>query len=324
VAPDQNVSHPRESRITARPADGGWYARPFQSVHWCDVKKLLSEASSAWSRHNAPRLGAALAFYTMLSLAPLSLLAVGIGGMAFGRKAAVGQIVWQAREVVGMTGANALAAILQETDNTRHGVIPSIIGIVVLLIGASAMFVELRDALNTIWEVPAAECSGLPDLFHIIKERLFSFGLVLAIGFLLLTSMAISATLGALGKHSASLVLLPEPVLQITNDLIAFLVLTGLFAAIYKVIPEVRLEWRDVLPGAAVTSVLFTLGKLAIGLYLGKATFASTYGAAASTVLFLLWVYYSSQVFFFGAEFTKSFANRYGSKPKGQRGALRR
>ena len=150
---------------------------------------------------------------------------------------------------------------------------------------------------------------------------MFSFGLVLTIGFLLLTSLATSAALAALGKYSAHLAPLPEPVLQIANGLISFVVLTGLFAAIYKVIPEVRLEWRDVLLGATVTSVLFTLGKLAIGIYLGKATFASTYGAAASMVLFIVWVYYSSQVFFLGAEFTRSFANRYGSKPKGQRRA---
>lgn len=318
MTPDEHRYHPR-STVSARAAGRRWCAKPFQSVRWRGFKKLLGETSSAWNRHNAPRLGAALAFYTMLSLAPLSLLAVGIGGMAFGRKAAEGQIVWQVREVVGMTGANAIAAILQGSGNGKQGVIASIVGIVVLLIGASAMFVELRDALNTIWEVPAGQGSGLADLFHIVKERLFSFGLVLAVGFLLLTSLAVSAGLAALGKYSAHLVPLPEATLQIANDLISFVLLTGLFAAIYKVIPEVRLEWRDVLLGAAVTSVLFTLGKLAIGIYLGKATFASTYGAAASMVLFIVWVYYSSQVFFLGAEFTRSFANRYGSKPGGQR-----
>lgn len=293
-----------------------WYRRPFSLFRWRDIKTLLGETSSAWTRHNAPRLGAALAFYTMFSLTPLILIVVSIAGMVFGRKAAEGQIVWQVRHLVGATGANAILAILQGATDTAHGVLASIIGFGTLLIGASAMFVELRDAMNTIWEVPAAEGSGLADLFHIVKERLFSFSLILAIGFLLLTSLLINAGLAAFSRYSSAAIPLPEVVLQLLNDLISFAVLTGLFAAIFKVIPEIRVEWRDVLLGAVVTSVLFTIGKAGIGLYLGRASFASTYGAAASIVVFILWVYYSSQVFFLGAEFTRSFAHRFGSRPK--------
>ena len=200
--------------------------------------------------------------------------------------------------------------------NTGHGVLASIVGFATLLLGASAVFIELRDALNTIWEVQPAEASGLKHIVNIIKQRLFSFGLVLAIGFLLLMSLAASAAIAALGKYCSSFIPLPEALLQMANDLISFAVVLALFAAIYKTIPDVRIEWWDVFLGAVVTSVLFTLGKLVIGLYLGKAGLASSYGAAASFVLFTFWVYYSGQVFFLGAEFTKAFANRYGSRPK--------
>jgi membrane protein len=236
-------------------------------------------------------------------------------GLVFGKKAAETQIVWQVRSLAGRTGAAATEAILQGSRDTTHGVLASIVGFLTLLVGASAVFMELRDALNTIWEVAATQTSGMKNMINIVKERLFSFGMVLAIGFLLLVSLALSASLAALGKYYASFIPLPETVLLIANALIAFAVITALFAAIYKVIPDVRIEWRDVLLGAAVTSLLFTIGKIALAIYLGKASFASAYGAAASVVLFIVWVYYSSQVFFLGAEFTRAFANRYGSRP---------
>ena len=316
MTPDQtNILEPGGTEVSTSAGGARRYRKPLRSFRWSDVKALLGVSFSAWSRHNAPRLGAALAFYTLFSLTPLLLLVVGIGGLVFGEKAAESQIVWQVTDLVGVTGAAAIEAILQGTRDTTHGILASIVGFVTLLLGASAVFIELRDALNTIWEIPAAQATGLRSIVNIIKERLFSFGLVLAIGFLLLVSLAVSASLAALGKYSASFVPLPEVILLVANGLVSFAVITGLFAAIYKVIPDVRIEWRDVLLGAAVTSTLFTLGKLAIGMYLGRASFASTYGAAASVVLFIFWVYYSSQVFFLGAEFTKAFANRYGSRP---------
>ncbi len=315
MTPDEKVMLP--GKLLPRPAAGRrWCRRPFHLFQWRDLRTLIEETSSAWNRHNAPRLGAALAFYTMFSLTPLLLIVVSIAGMAFGRQAAEGQIVWQVRDLVGATAAHVITGILQGAANTTHGVLASIAGFAVLLLGASAVFVELRDALNTIREVPAAAGSGLADLFQIVKARLFSFSLVLAVGFLLLTSLGINAALAAFGRYSTVFVPLPASMLQIVNDLVSFVVLTALFAAIYRVIPEVRLEWRDVWLGAVVTSILFTLGKVGIGLYLGKASFASAYGAAASTVLFILWVYYSSQVFFLGAEFTRSFAHRFGSHPE--------
>ncbi len=291
------------------------YRKPLKAFRWCDIKVLFGQSFEQWSRHKGSRLGASLAFYTLLSLTPLLLVVVSIGGLLFGEKAAEGQVVWQIRELVGAQGAAAIQSLLHGTHNTTHGVIATLAGLLTLLFGASGVLVELRDALNTIWEVPPSEASGLRSILQLIKERLFSFALVLAIGFLLLVSLVVSAWIAALGSYAAGVLPIPEFLLQAANAVVSLLVITGLFAAIYKVLPEPRIEWRDVLLGAAVTAVLFTIGKLLIGLYLGKATFASTYGAAASIVVLIVWVYYSGQIFFLGAEFTKIFADRYGSQP---------
>jgi membrane protein len=314
VALDQtHIVEPGGTEVSTSAGSARRYRKPLRSFRWCDIRALFSESFSSWSRHNAPRLGAALAFYSLFSLTPLLLFVVGAAGLVFGKKAAESQIGWQVASLIGPAGAAAINAILQGTRNTTHGVLASIVAFVTLLFGASAVFLELRDSLNTIWEFPAPKTNGLRSIFLIIKERLFSFGLVLAIGFLLLVSLAVSALLAVVGKYSASVMPLPEAVLHIGNALISFAVITGLFAAIYKVMPEVQIEWRDVLLGAAVTSILFTLGKVALGIYLGKAAFASAYGAAASIVVFTVWVYYSGQIFFMGAEFTKAFTIRYGS-----------
>ena len=291
------------------------YRKPLRTFRWCDIKSLFGDAFVAWNRHKVPRLGAALAFYTLFSLTPLLLFVVGIGGLVFGKEAAESQIVWQIKTLVGATGASAIEAILQGTRNTTHGLLATVLGFLTLMFGASGVFIELRDALNTIWEAPESEVTGLRNVLVIIRGRLFSFGLVTAIGFLLLVSLTVSALLAGVGKYAASIIPVPEVVLHLFNTLLSFLVITGLFAAIYKIVPDIQIEWRDVLLGAAVTSLLFTVGKLAIGIYLGKASFASTYGAAASIVLFIIWVYYSGQIFFMGAEFTRAFAHRYGSQP---------
>lgn len=205
--------------------------------------------------------------------------------------------------------------MLDGARNTTHGVLATLLGLLTLLFGASGVLVELRDALNTIWEVPPVQRTGLQNLTDLIKERMFSFALVLAIGFLLLVSLAINAWISAVGAFSAQSFPLSVGVLHVANTIVSFIVITGLFAAIYRIMPDARIEWRDVAFGAVVTSLLFTVGKLLIGLYLGEAGFISTYGAAASIVLFIVWVYYSGQIFFLGAEFTKVFADRYGSQP---------
>jgi membrane protein len=292
------------------------YRKPLTTFRWCDIKALLSESFAAWNRHKGPRLGAALAFYSLLSLTPLLLIAVGIAGLVFGRDAAQSQIVWQIQQLVGPSGAHAAKALLEGSRNTTHGILATVLGLLTLLFGASGVLIELRDALNTIWEVPPATRTGLQNnLVDLAKERMFSFALVLAIGFLLLVSLAINACISALGAFSANAFPLSPGILQIANTLLSLIVITGLFAAIYRIMPDARIEWRDVALGAAVTSLLFTVGKFLIGLYLGNASFASTYGAAASIVLLIAWVYYSGQIFFLGAEFTKVFADRYGSQP---------
>jgi membrane protein len=291
------------------------YRKPLTAFRWSDIKALLSVSFEEWNRHKGPRLGAALAFYTLLSLTPLLLIVVSIAGLVFGRQAAQSQIVWQVQDLAGPAGAHAIQALLEGARNTTHGILATVLGLLTLLFGASGVLIELRDALNTIWEVPPTQRTGLQNLADLIKERMFSFALVLAIGFLLLVSLAINACISALGTFSAQSFPISEGILHAANTLLSFIVITGLFAAIYRVMPDARIEWRDVALGAAVTSLLFTVGKLLIGLYLGKASFASTYGAAASIVLLIVWVYYSGQIFFLGAEFTKVFADRYGSQP---------
>jgi membrane protein len=288
------------------------YHKPIKSFRWCDIKALLGESFEEWVRHKGPRLGAALAFYTLLSLTPLLLIAISIGGLVFGAKAAESQIVWQIQDLIGRQGADGIQALLEGTRNSTHGILATALGFLTLFFGASGVLVELRDALNTIWEVPPVPTIGIKGLVKMGRERLFSFALVLAIGFLLLVSLLVSAWIAVLDTFSARLLPVSNVILHVSNVLLSFVVITGLFATIYKVMPDARIEWREVILGGAVTSLLFTLGKLFIGFYLGRASFASTYGAAASVVVVIVWVYYSGQIFFLGAEFTKLFANRYG------------
>jgi membrane protein len=243
------------------------------------------------------------------------LVVVSFAGLIFGPKAAESQVVWQIQDLVGRQAAAGVQAVLEGTRHTTHGIIATVMGILTLLFGASGVLMELRDALNTIWEIPPAQTAGLRTIMQMVRERLFSFALVLAVGFLLLVSLVVNAAIAALGSFSARFLPIPEIFLHLLNAVFSFIVITALFAAIYKVMPETKIQWRDVFLGAAVTSLLFTVGKLLIGLYLGKASFASTYGAAASVVILIVWVYYSGQIFFLGAEFTKIFATRYGSQP---------
>jgi membrane protein len=304
------------SEYTTPAGGASRYRKPLLSFRWADLKVLFAESVEQWSVHKGTRLGASLAFYTLLSLAPLLLVVVTIGGMVFGQQAAQSQVVWQVRQVVGPAGATAIQSLLEGAHNRQHGILATAFGVITLLFGASGVVLELRDALNTIWGVPARTGTRLQSLIAIAKERLFSFALVLATGFLLVVSLAVNAWIAALGRF-ALLVPISEDMLQVANALVSFVVITALFAAIYRIFPEMRIEWRDVALGAAVTSLLFTIGRVLLGLYLGKAAFASTYGATASFVLLIVWVYYSGQSFFLGAEFTRAFAARYGSHPAG-------
>ena len=292
-------------------------ARHFRQFFWLrpnELLALLKETASEWSNDNVPRLGASLAFYTLLSMAPLLVVVVAIAAVAYGKEAAQGQLFWQIRGLVGADGARAIQGLLEGAYRPGTGVIATILGLLTLALGASSVVVELRGALNTIWHVAAGpESTGLSSIVRLIRERFYSFALVLGVGFLLLVSLVLNACLAAMGKFFGGFLPAPEVVLQAATALVSFLVITGLFGAIYKLMPDVRLKWSDVMVGASVTALLFTVGKQLIGLYLGKASFGSTYGAAGSLVVVLVWVYYSSQLFFLGAEFTKVYARKYGS-----------
>jgi membrane protein len=277
------------------------------------IGALLKETGKTWIDDNAPRLGASLAFYTLLSLAPILIVVVAIAALAFGQKAAQGQLIWEIQDLVGAEGARAIQDLIQSAYKPATGTMATVLGVLTLVLGASAVMVDLRDALNTIWHVPAAPFSSLRSFLRLVKERFYLFGLILGVGFLLLVSLAVNAAIAALGSLFGLLLPASVSVLHLAVFLISFLVITFLFAAIYKFLPDVQLKWSDVIVGACFTSLLFTIGKQLIGIYLGKTSFGSTYGAAGSLVIVLVWVYYSSQLFFFGAEFTKIYTETFGS-----------
>jgi membrane protein len=278
------------------------------------IKNFIAEAVSGWSEINAPRLGAALAFYTTLSMAPLLVVSIGIAGLVFGRQAAQGQIVYEIQSLVGREGGAAIQAMLLETHKTSSGfagIMVAVLGVFILLLGASGVFGELRDSLNLVWGVKIIGGGGL---WGMVRYRFVSFAMVVGIGFLLIVSLLVSAAIAAAGKFFEHLLPAPEALLHVGSTLISFLAVTVLFALLYKLVPDVHIEWQDVWIGAAVTSLLFSIGKFLIGLYLGKASVGSAYGAAGSLVVFLVWVYYSAQIFFLGAQFTHIFAERRGSR----------
>lgn len=274
---------------------------------------LLKEACCAWAADNAPSLGAALAFYAIFSFAPVLIVATAVAGAVFGREAAEGEVLRQIQAWVGPTGATAIQTVIQSANRPALGTIASALGITTLLLGASGAFVELQDALNKIWRVERRPES---ILVYTMRKRFLSFGLVLGTGFLLAVSLALSTALAGAGRFMEHLLPAPAPLFESVNALLSFAAITLLFAMIFRVLPDTEIAWSDVWIGAAVTSLLFTIGKMLIGLYLGRSTIASAYGAAASLVVFLVWVYYSAQIFLLGAEFTQIYANKHGSRAK--------
>ena len=272
---------------------------------------LIKEAAADWSHDKAPRLGAALAYYTVFSIVPLLVLFIAIIGLVFGQEAAQTTIVDQISTLVGERGAATIKEMIQRADQPTTGVVSSGIAVITLLFGAAGFFGQLKDALDTIWGVEPKEGRGM---WGYIKDNLLSVVTVFGTGFLLLVSLIISATLAAVGKWFDNLLPLPEVALQGLNILLSFLIITGLFALIFKILPDAHIAWPDVWMGAAITSALFTLGKFAIGLYLGKSNVASGFGAAGSLVIVLVWVYYSAQILLYGAEFTQVYANRIGNR----------
>jgi len=256
-------------------------------------------------------MGAALAYYTVFSITPLLIIVIAIAALAFGHSTAQHEILSQARALLGDQGASILETMLANARKPGEGIFASALSVIALVFGAIGVFNELESDLNRIWKVPQAR---LPGIWGLLRGRLLSFGMIIAIGFLLLVSLVISAALAAWGTYWSGLFAAIELILQAANFVVSFAVITALFAIIYKFLPQTHIQWRDVWIGAAVTALLFTIGKLLIGLYLGKSTVASTYGAAGSLVILLLWVYYSAQVFLLGAEFTKAYADSHGSQ----------
>ena len=267
---------------------------------------LLKTTYNNWSDHHAPRLGASVAFYTLLSFAPLLVLTIAVIGLVFDQQKAQAGLIDQARQMIGARGADTVKSLLASAQKPSSGAIASVIAFVTLLFGASGVFSELRDALNIIWDAEPKNESGLMGM---VKQRLFSFGMVLSVGFLLLVSLIISAALAFLGKFFSAMLPLPPFVFQVINFIVAFGVITVLFALLFKFVPARHIPWRDVRIGAVGTALLFTIGKFLLGLYLGKASVGSAYGAAGSLVAVIVWVYYSAQIFFFGAEFTRVHAD---------------
>jgi membrane protein len=276
------------------------------------IFELLKTTFSEWNADKAPQLAAALAYYTIFSMAPLLIIAIAVAGLLFGQQAAQDQVRMQVTGLVGAEGADFIQSMIQNANKPGAGTLATIIGVVTLLAGAAGVVAQLKSALNTIWNVqPAPGPDGLKGILVTIRQQLLSYAMVLGIGFLLLVSLLLSAIIAGVSNIVGDSI--PTFLYEIINFVVSFGVITLLFAAIYKVLPDVEIHWRDVWIGAVITSLLFTIGKVLIGLYLGHSSTASTYGAAGSLVVILLWIYYSAQILFFGAEMTQVYANQYGT-----------
>ena len=277
------------------------------------ILRTIRGAGRAWWDDDCTRLGASLSFYTLFAIAPVLLVATAIAGLVFGAEAVRGEIVGQLDHLVGREGALAVQSLLEGAAHRPAGTFATVIGSVTFLIASTGAFLELQVAFNTIWRVkPRAH----GHLYAFVMDRVRSFGLVVAIGFLLLVSLLVTAALAALNAWLFNLSPANALLGNILNTLVSIVVTSGLFAMLLRFLPDVRLRWRDVTTGAAVTAVLFTAGQQLIGLYLGQSTIATMYGAAASMMILLLWVYYSCQILLFGAEFTRVWAARHGVKVK--------
>ena len=269
------------------------------------VWQLLKRTYSKWNEDHAAGLGAALSYYTVFSLAPLLMIVIAIAGFVFGQEAAQGQIMGQIQGLVGEESAKAIQSMIEEARKPAAGILATVIATVMLLFGATGVFAQLQESLNIVWKVKEKPGEGM---WKMLKDRFLSLMAVLGTGFLLLISLVISAGLSAVGATLEHVLPGPEFVLQMINFLVSFAVVTLLFAMIYKLLPDKPVRWDDVWIGASITSLLFTIGKFFIGLYLGKSDVGVAYGAAGSLVVILIWVYYASQIFLFGAEFTAVYA----------------
>ena len=272
---------------------------------------LFRKAGDAWMDDFAPSMGAAISYYTVFSLAPLLVIVIAIAGAVFGREAVTGQIVAQLSGLIGKDGAEVVQGLVAAASDTDKGLVAGLISVAILLVGATTVFAELQSALDRIWHVPVA--NKPKGILALLQTRLLSFGLILGVAFLLMVSLSVSAGLAAFGAWAGEVVKGWETLLQILNIVISVSASTILFAMIFKLMPSTPIAWKDVWIGAGVTAVLFEVGKLLIGLYLGKSGLTESFAAAGSLVVLLAWVYYAAQVFLLGAEFTKVYADAHGS-----------
>ena len=273
---------------------------------------VLTQAANAWMDDHAQSMGAALSYYAVFSIAPLLLIAISVAGLVFGQDAAQGAVVDQLQGLIGQTGAEAVQELLKNVSRPAQGVLATVTGVVVLVIGATSVFAELQDDLNRIWQVPTRQ--KVSTWWAFLRTRLLSMGMIFAIGFLLLVSLAASAAFDAFAAWSTSALAGWAPLAHGVNFVVIFVLTTALFAMIYRFMPQATIQWRDVGVGALVTAALFSIGKTIIGLYIGKSALASGFGAAGSLAVLLAWVYYSAQIFLFGAEFTWAYAHAFGSR----------
>ncbi len=274
---------------------------------------MIKESFQEWKEDDALQLGAALAYYTIFSIAPLLLIVIAVAGLVWDREAVQGQLVGQIDQLVGRQGAEAIQGMVANAakQGDKSGILATIVAGVTVLFGATGLFAQLQSSLNKIWNVEAKPSRGIVGF---LMTRVLSFGMILGIGFLLLVSLVVSAGLTAVNSYMSGLLPGAETLFLALNFVVSLAVITLLFAMMFRFLPDVKIAWRDVWVGAAVTAVLFTIGKFLIGLYLGHSSAASVFGAAGSLVILLLWIYYSTQILFFGAEFTQVYARRYGSR----------
>jgi membrane protein len=302
----------------------GRAARLLTDLDETEIVPVLTGTLSEWNNDKAPRLGASLAFYALLSSAPMLLIVIAVAALAYGPDAARGELVWEIRDWVGPDRARAIQELVQSAYKPSTGLIATALGLLTLAFGATSVVVELRDALNTIWHVPAANSRGFSALAAMAKERLYSFALVVGGGGLLLASLILNAGIAALAKGLGPFLPASAFILEAGTFVMSFLAVAFLFAAIYKLMPDVTLDWSDVIVGSCVTALLLEIGKELIGIYLGRSTFSSVYGAAGSIVVLLVWVYYSAELFLLGAEFTKVYTKtRIASGRRARIGVVR-
>ena len=273
-----------------------------------EIWTILKQTANDWMDDKAPRLGAALAFYSVLSLAPLLVIILAIAGAFFGEEAARGEIVDQFRGMVGVRGAEAIEDLIVHSQHREDGILAATLGAITLLFGASGVFGELQDSLNTIWDVKPKPGRGIANM---LRERFLSFAMVLGTAFLLIVSLVINATLAGAAKYMSGFLDGYDGIWSLAETAVSFGIITVLFALIFKMVPDVQIGWKDTWLGATVTALLFTLGKTVLGLYLGRSGIASTYGAAGSLVVLVIWIYYSAQILYFGAELTQAWTHHF-------------